>query len=68
MGVAVAKEIGLKIGKVILVNVIGYFGWKMIKNKIQGKTVTGRDKPPREETYIDWHGNIVLGTQDGYVV
>lgn len=65
---AVAKELAVRVGKVLLVNVVGYFTWKAIKNKFQGKTITGRDKPPRTDTYVDWHGNVILGTNDGMVV
>ena len=63
------KEMAVKIGKVVLANLVGYLIWKGIKNKINGKTILGNEKDKlKEETYVDWHGNVVLGAQDGWVV
>lgn len=66
MGVA-AKEFGIRVLKAILVNAIGYLGWKAIKNTVvEGKTVFGRDRPA-EQTYVDWKGDVILGPNDGTV-
>ena len=64
----VGKELAIKIGKVVLANVVGYLIWKGIKNKMTGKTIFGNKIEQKENTYVDWQGNVVLGTQDGWVV
>ena len=63
---AVTKELAVKIGKVVLANIAGYLIWKGVKNKMNGKSVFGKEKKPelREQTYVDWNGNVVLGTED----
>ena len=63
------KELAIKVGKVVLANAIGYLIWKGIKNKIDGKTIFGNEKKiePNDNTYVDWHGNVVLGNSDGWV-
>ena len=63
-------ELAVKIGKVVLANVVGYLIYKAVKNKINGKTVFGDPKArkTKDDTYVDWHGNVVLGSRDGWVV
>ena len=62
------KELAVKVVKVVLANAIGYVVWKGIKNKLNGKTIFGNEKKiENDNTYVDWHGNVVLGTQDGWV-
>lgn len=64
---AVAKEIGIKFCKFLIADALAWFVWKGIKNKINGKTVFGNEIGQKENTYVDWKGNIILGSKDGQV-
>jgi hypothetical protein len=60
-------KMGKKIGKILLVNIIGYMIWCGVKNELDGKTLFGKKKEPKKKTYVDWNDNIHLGTEDGWV-
>jgi hypothetical protein len=64
-GVALAK----KLGTVVLGELIAWGAVKILNNKIDGKTWNGKEKieKRKDDTYVDWHGNIILGTADGRV-
>lgn len=66
MGKELAKKIGLFLVGTIVAHGIG----KVIDNLTDGKTWCGKKKQiePKDETYIDVRGNIILGPHDGSVV
>lgn len=64
---AVAKEIGIKFCKFLIADGLAWLVWKGIKNKINGKTIFGNESKQKEKTYVDWKGNVILGSQDGWV-
>lgn len=63
-----------KLGQRVLVYAVGnLIVWGIVgavANKMEGKTIFGRvkKKPSSERTYVDWKGNIQLGTRDYQVV
>lgn len=61
-----------KLGTKILVYVVGnLIVWGVVgalNNKLDGKTATGRKVEPNKKTYVDWKGNIRLGSRDYRVV
>ncbi len=68
MGGAIAKELGKRLLVFVVGSLIVEGACRAAKNKLNGKTVFGNEKKPKEETYVDWRGNVVLGTADGKVV
>ena len=63
-GIQLAKKIGIT----IIGDLIFWLGCKAIKNKLDGKTVFGKKVDPKDDTYVDWKGNVILGQKDGMVV
>ena len=63
-GISLAKKIGIA----VIGDLIFYLGCKAVKNKLNGKTIFGRKIEPKQSTYVDWRGNVILGTDDGTVV
>ena len=61
-------QLAKKVGYTIIGDLIFWLGCKAIKNKLDGKTIFGRKIDPKEETYVDWRGNVILGANDGQVV
>ena len=66
MGV-VAKEIGVKVCKFLIAGAVVRLILKGAKNKLDGKTVFGNKVEQKTKTYVDWKGNVILGSQDGWV-
>ena len=61
-----------KTGKKILALVVGnLIVWgvaEALNKKLDGKTATGRKIDPKKKTYVDWKGNVRLGTNDYQIV
>lgn len=60
--------LGVRIGRALLADFIGYLLFCGIRNKIKGKTIFGKPKKSRDGSYVDWKGNIHVGPNDGWVV
>ena len=58
---------GIKVCKFLIADAIAWLVWKGIKNKADGKTVFGNKVEQKTKTYVDWKGNVILGSQDGWV-
>ena len=61
----------MKMGTVVLrwAKGIGFYFLFMgtvfvIRNKLDGKDWLGRRKLKKKKTFVDWKGNVVLGTED----
>lgn len=57
-------ELGKRLGIFIIGNLILYGVAWGIDNMIDGKTFFGRKKKMREDTYVDYNGNVHLGKAD----
>ena len=64
---AAAKEVGVKVCKFLIADILAYFIWKGLANKKNGKTIFGNKVDQKKKTYVDWNGNVILGSQDGWV-
>lgn len=58
-----AKELGLKFLKALIIEGAAYFTWKGVKNKIEGKTLFGKEQKG-QEIRVDWKGNVRLRDDD----
>ena len=62
-------QLAKKLGIALLGDLIFWLGCKAVKNKLEGKTIFGKKvESKKPETYVDWRGRIVLGTNDFEVV
>lgn len=60
VGIQLAKRVGVA----LLADFLFYVGCKAVKNKANGKTIFGKKKEAKKDTYVDWKGNVILGTKD----
>lgn len=60
-------EIGKRLGVFIIGNLILWGVFNGLENIKDGKTFCGRKRKPKNETYVDWKGNVYLGPNDGWV-
>lgn len=67
MAGSVGVELAKRLGIFVVGNLLLWGGGKLIKNKIEGKTLFGKKKDAKPNTYVDWKGNVILGTNDGWV-
>ena len=65
-------KIGVELAKRLVIFVVGSLvveaGIEAAKNLLNGKTITGKKKEPRSQTYVDYKGRVILGTADYEVV
>lgn len=61
----VLKEVGKRIFFLWMANAVFTAGAKIVENnKAHGRTWYGRKKSKQKNTYVDWYGNVILGTND----
>lgn len=60
-------ELGKRLGIFLIGNLILWGVCGGLNNMMSGKTVFGKKKTPKKDTYVDWKGNIHLGPNDGWV-
>lgn len=60
-------ELGKRLGIFLIGNLILWGVCGGLSNMMDGKTFFGRKKAPRNDTYVDWKGNVHLGPNDGWI-
>lgn len=62
-----AKELAIKFGKALLCAALARLTIKGIENKMNGKTVLGKEGKPKKIRFVHGKECIVLGDQEGWV-
>lgn len=60
-------ELGKRLGVFLIGNLILMGVCSGVSNMMDGKTFFGRKKRERNDTYVDWKGNVHLGATEGWV-